>query len=428
MSEPAHRVVQNGEHGRMEETRLENGVRVLTEVVPGVRSAAVGIWVRQGAAHESGASQGASHLLEHLVFKGTGTRSAREIALELESLGGSLDAYTGREQTSYQARVLDAHVPRALEVLADLILDPLLLERDLDLEREVVLEELSTVEDTPEDLVFEIHGERLWDEHPYAHSILGTRRTVSRMTAEDLRELHRRRYLSADLVVGAAGSVEHAEVVERVRELFGHLEGEPDRPEIPEPEEPEGDDRHVPRETAQTHVVVGSQIPGHSDPRRYPLVLINTAFGGGMSSRLFQRVREELALAYTVYSFQSFYSRKGLSGVYVGTRPDWDDRAVEAIRAEYRRLAREGLGPDELEQTRRQVKGQIMLSLESTGARLYRLASFALHDEEYLSLDELLARVDAVTVEEVAEVAAEFFAPERQVVVRLGPGGEAGPV
>lgn len=421
MNGAARTVVENGEHGRMEETRLANGVRVLTEVMPAVRSASVGIWVRQGAAHEADASMGASHLLEHLVFKGTRRRSAREIALELESLGGSLDAYTGREQTSYQARVLDEHVPRALEVLADLILDPMLRERDLDLEREVVLEELSTVEDTPEDLVFEIHGERLWEGHPYAHSILGTRRTVSEMTVERLRALHRERYLAADLVVAAAGSVDHEAVVRQVDELFGHLDADADRPELAEPAPGQDGDQRVLRDTAQTHVVFGSHIPGHSDPRRYPLVLINTAFGGGMSSRLFQRVREELALAYTVYSFQSFYTRKGSTGVYVGTRPGWDDRAVEAIRGEYRRLAEEGLRDDELEQTRKQVKGQIMLSLESTGSRLYRLASFALHDEPYLSLDELLARVDAVTSDEVREVAAEFFAPERQLVVRLGP-------
>lgn len=421
MNEPARTVVENGEHGRMEETRLSNGTRVLTELVPGVRSAAVGIWVRQGAAHESEATMGASHLLEHLVFKGTAQRSARQIALELESLGGSLDAYTGREQTSYQARVLDEHVPRALEVLADLILDPLLRERDLDLEREVVLEEISTVEDMPEDLVFEIHGERLWEGHPYGHSILGTRRTVSEMTVERLRELHRERYLAGDLVVAAAGRVDHDAVVRQVGELFGHLPADVDRPEVGQPPPRPGDDQRVLRDTAQTHVVFGSPIPGHADPRRYPLVLINTAFGGGMSSRLFQRVREELALAYTVYSFQSFYSRKGIAGVYVGTRPDWGDRAVEAIKGEYRRLAEDGLGADELEQTKKQVKGQIMLSLESTGSRLSRLAGFALHDEPYLSLNELLARVDGVTVDDVQAVAGEYFTPERQLVVRLGP-------
>lgn len=406
---------------RMRETRLPNGIHVLTEQMPGVRSASVGIWIRQGSAHEPEEIMGASHLLEHLIFKGTRRRNAREIAMELESLGGSLDAYTGREQTSFQARVLDEHLSDALEVLADLILDPLLRERDLDLEREVVLEEISAVEDTPEDLVFEIHGERLWNGHPYGHSILGTRRTVTEMTAERLRRLHQDRYLAGDLVVAATGSLEHDAIVEQVDGLLGHLPSDPERGPIPVPGVSRGGDERLHRESSQTHVVFGTDIPGHSDPRRYPLVLLNTAFGGGMSSRLFQRVREELALAYTVYSFQSFFSRRGAAGVYVGTRPDWDERAIQAIRTEYRRLAGDGLSESELAQTKQQVKGQIMLSLESTGARLYRLASFALHDEPYLSLDEVLARVDAVTGDEVREVASEFFAPDRQLVVRLGP-------
>lgn len=405
----------------MKETRLSNGLRVITEGMPSVRSAAVGIWIRQGSAHEPPEAEGASHLLEHLVFKGTEHRTAREIARELEGIGGSLDAYTGREHTSYQARILDEHVPLALDVLADLILTPLLRAEDLELEREVVLEEISTVEDTPDDLVFELHGERLWAGHPYGHSILGTRESVASMTVEMLHELHHARYRSGDLIVAAAGSVDHDEIVAVVEAHLGHLPGEDGRFELPEPGAVGSGDHRVERESAQTHVVVGTDIPGHPDPRRYPLLLLNTAFGGGMSSRLFQRVREELALAYAVYSFQSFYHHAGCAGVYVGTRPGWDDRAVEVIREEYRELARNGLSDEELEQTKRQVKGQIMLSLESPEARLYRLAGFALHDEPYLSLDQLLARVEGVGRGDVAAVAQEFFEPERQLIVRLGP-------
>lgn len=421
MIERTQGVLNTGSAPGMEQTRLSNGIRVLTEGMPSVRSAAVGIWIRQGSAHEPREVEGASHLLEHLVFKGTEERTAREIAREIEGIGGSLDAYTGREHTCYQARVLDEYVPLALEVLADLILSPLLRSEDLDLEREVVLEEIATVEDTPDDLVFEIHGERLWAGHPYGHSILGTRESVAAMTVEMLHELHHARYRSGDLVVAAAGSVDHDRIVELVEDLLGHLPGQGEHFQLPEPGETGSGDVRVGRETAQTHVVVGTDIPGHPDSRRYPLLLLNTAFGGGMSSRLFQRVREELALAYAVYSFQSFYHHAGCAGVYVGTRPGWDDRAVDVIREEYESLARNGLSAEEIEQTKRQVKGQIMLSLESPEARLYRLAGFALHDEPYLSLDELLARVDEVTGDEVAAVAGEFFAPERQLVVRLGP-------
>ncbi len=419
--------VEVGDPGRIEETRLSNGIHVLTERMPGVRSAAVGVWVRQGAAHEARGEMGASHLLEHLVFKGTRKRSAREIATALEGLGGSLDAYTGREQTSYQARVLHEHVGEALEVLSDLILSPALREEDLERERQVVLEEIAMVEDTPEDVVFELHGERLWEGHPYGRSILGTRETVGSLSTGTLRALHRDRYLRPDLVVAAAGHVGHDAVVGQVRDLLGHLNGNGGRPGVPEPSARRGGQEAVSRETAQTHVVFGTDAPPHSDPRRFGLVLLSAAFGGGMSSRLFQKVREELALAYTVYAFQSFHGLAGTCGVYVGTRPEWANRIVEVIREEYRVLAEGGLDREELERTKEQVKGQVMLSLESTGSRLYRLAAFALHEEPFLGLDELLAKVDAVTEDDIRRVASRYVDPRGHLELRLGPSGDDPP-
>ena len=422
-AEQVHRVLAGASADPVAETTLGNGIRILTERIPAVRSVAVGVWVRQGAAHEAPSDIGSSHLLEHLVFKGTKRRTAHELAHSLESLGGSLDAYTSREHTCFQARVLDEHLPVAVDVLADLVLDPLLREEDLALEREVVLEEIATVEDTPDDLVFELHGERLWKGHSYGHSILGTRETVSQLTARRLSELHREVYRGSNLVVAAAGSVHHGEVVEQVASLFSEVPGgQPAVPIAP----PTAADRglaRVVRDSAQTHVVFGTEVVAHADPRRYALVLLGAAFGGGMSSRLFQKVREELALAYAVYSFQSFYASAGLSGVYVGTRPGWEDAVVEAVEEEYRLLASEGLPVGELEQTKQQVKGQIMLSLESTSARLYRLAGFALYQEPWQGLDELLARIDGVSPDEIAEAAAEFFAPERQLMLLLGPVG-----
>lgn len=409
--------------GEMAESVLANGTRVLTERIPGVRSVSVGVWIRQGAAHETPEIMGASHLLEHMVFKGTQERTSKEIALSLESLGGSLDAYTSREHTSLQARVLDEHLPLALEVLADLVLSPLLRDEDLDLEREVVLEEISTVEDTPDDLVFDLHGSRLWGSHPYGHTILGTKETVASMPGEALRKLHSQRYTGRNLVVAAAGNLHHEEVVSRVQELFGSLvEGE-EPPSIPDPGVlPNGRVRED-RPSAQAHLVFGGGVPSHSDPRRYPLAILSSALGGGMSSRLFQRIREELALAYSVFTFQSFYSRAGISGVYVGTRPSTGEKAAEAVGQELDRVATEGLEKEEFEQTKQQLKGQIMLSLESTGARLYRLASFALHQEPYLTLDEVLRKLDEVRMEEVEEVAHDFLNPERLLLLSLGPSG-----
>jgi predicted Zn-dependent peptidase len=367
---------------------------------------------------------GVSHLLEHMVFKGTRRRSARELALALERVGGSLDAYTTREHTGFQAKVRDADLGLAVDVLSDLVLNPLLSAKDLELEREVVLEEISTVEDTPDDLVFDLHSQALWGDHPYGYSILGTRESVSRLTTADLARVHARAYRSSDLVIAAAGAVDHERVVEQARSLFPAWNGERTeaRTALPVTQSAaEGRVIHVSRAAAQTHLVFGTPTFGHRDPRRYAMILLANAFGGGMSSRLFQRVREELGLAYTVYAYQSFYVDAGICGVYVGTRPEWATRAEQVIREELRLLAREGLTAEELDDIRGQVKGQLVLSLESSGARLHRLAGLALYDEPFLTLDELSAKIYAMSLDEVAALAAVYFDPDRQLLLRLGP-------
>ncbi|HUH12017.1 MAG TPA: pitrilysin family protein [Longimicrobiales bacterium] len=405
---------------RFRRTELDGGLLVLTEEVPGVRSVSTGVWVRAGSAHEALPELGVSHLLEHMVFKGSARRSARDFALALERLGGSLDAYTTREHTCYSARILDDHLETGIDVLSDLVLNPRLLEEDLELEREVVLEEISTVEDTPDDLIFDMHSELLWGGHPYGFPILGTRATVGSLSADDLRRLHAKRYRRPNLVIAAAGHVRHDPFLELVERHFTVGNGG-ERPAVPAPEAPPAAEHRVTRDSAQTHLVFGTPTFGHRDRRRYALALITSAFGGGMSSRLFQRVREELGLAYAVYAFQTFYHGAGLCGVYVGTRHEWAERAVDVVREEYRRLAAHGLTAEELADAKSQLKGSLVLSLESTGARLHRLAGYALYEEPYLTLDELTARVDAVSGDEVAEVAAGFLDPARQTLVRLGP-------
>jgi predicted Zn-dependent peptidase len=407
----------------MRETRLDNGVQVLSEHIPGVRSAAIGVWVRHGAAHESPEHMGVSHLLEHMVFKGTAKRSAAEIADALEGLGGSLDAYTSREHTSYQARVLDEHVPEALDVLADLVLDPRLDDADLALEREVVLEEIAQVEDTPDDLVFELHSERMWRGHPYGRSILGSNESVMELSGQTLRGLHAGHYVGDNLVVAAAGNVHHDDFVGRVASYFGGVARGRRTAGVTATESTDVGLHVVERASAQTHIVFGTDAPGHAHEDRYALILLSSALGGGMSSRLFQRVREELGLCYSVFTYQSFYHAAGITGVYVGTRPATADQAADAVRGELASSAREGLPGPDLDRIKRQVKGQVMLSLESTGARLHRLASFALHDEPFLGLDDLLARIDAVTEADIGRVASRFFDPTRHLELRLGPNG-----
>ena len=405
----------------MNSTVLENGVRVLSERIPNVRSVALGIWVRHGAAHDPPGQGGASHLLEHLVFKGTRTRSGRDLVLALEGVGGSIDAYTGREHTGYQARVLDAHAELAIDVLADLVVAPLLRAEDLELEREVVLEEISQVDETPDDLVFEKHGERLWNGHPYGRPILGTRDTVTALGSEALRELHASQYRGANLVVAAAGNIDHTALHDWVAARLGGLAATQAGDALPDPDAALGRLFEVPHEGVQSHIVVGTPTPGHSDPRRHALVLLAGAFGGGMSSRLFQRLREDLALGYAVYSYQSFNREAGVTGMYLGTRPGWEAKALAAIRAEYDSLATEGLPAEELERTKQQVLGQLVLSLESTSARLYRVAGHALYGERFKPVEQVMTEIEAIRGEDVAEVAGEFFAPSVQTVLVLGP-------
>jgi predicted Zn-dependent peptidase len=404
-------------------TTAPNGLVVLTERLPGVRSAAVGIYVRTASAHERPAQLGISHLLEHMVFKGTERRSAKELALELEVRGGGLDAFTGRDYTSYQAHVLDADLPLAVEILTDLVRRPLLRESDLQSERNVVLEEINAVADTPDDLVFELHARTLWPEHPYGYSILGTPDSLESLSAADLQTLHRAGYYRGNCVIAAAGHVNHEQLL-TVLEREGWFEGvtrEMPRGAVVPEAAVRGATLREERDTAQTHIVFGTDTFPLRDPRRFPLAILTNVFGGGMSSRLFQRVREELGLAYGVYAFKQFFQGSGQLGVYVGTQASTADQAVEAIEEEYGRLAREGLPLSELTNGKQQLKGQIMLSLESPAARMGRLAGFVLHDDEYRPLDAMLAEIDRVTPAEVAAVAAEFFAPERQTVVRLGP-------
>jgi len=402
-----------------------NGLTVLSEKLPGVRSAAVGIWVRSASAHETPDRMGVAHLLEHLVFKGTERRTAKQLAQELEVRGGSLDAYTSRDHTSFQAHILDADVPLAVEILTDLVRHPLLRAEDLDLERNVVLEEISGVDDTPDDLVFELHAKTLWPEHPYGYSILGTPGSVGALTAGDLAAVHQAGYYRGNCVIAAAGHVDHAQLL-TVLEREGWFEGSAEAARLPVTAVPaaRGAVHAESRVSAQTHIVLGTDTFGARDPRRYALAILANVLGGGMSSRLFQRIREELGLAYAVYAFQQLYQSAGVVGVYVGTAPATAEAAESAIREELSRMAREGLPAEELAGGRQQLKGQVMLSLESPSSRMHRLAGMVLHRDRYRRLDEVLAEIDAVTLEEVAALAGEYLQPERWSVVRLGPNGK----
>ena len=408
-------------------TVLPNGLTVLSESMPGVRSVALGAWIRAASLHESADKMGVSHMLEHMVFKGTPTRSAKDLALALETLGGSLDAYTAREHTAYQAKVLDEHLPQAADVLADLIFRPVLRASDLALEKKVVLEEISTVDDTPDDLVFELHNTQLWGTHPYGFQILGTRETVGALGVSDLRALHSRAYHPEQIVFAAAGNVEHDALVETLESTgWGDIpRGGLPALRSPAPIVQTPSAVHFERDTAQTHIVIGSDAFPHSDPRRYAMSMIGMLFGGGMSSRLFQRIREELGLAYSVYSFQSFHEDAGMHGVYVGTTPESARAAVDAINEEMEKLSGEGLSEADIAAGKSQIKGQITLALESPTSRMYRAAGTELYGEPYRTLDELLVLIDSIDAETVADLCKTFYNPGRQTLVSLGPKAAA---
>ena len=420
-------VVTLSAESALRRTVLPNGLTVLSESMPGVRSVALGAWIRAASLHESADKMGVSHMLEHMVFKGTPTRSAKDLALALETLGGSLDAYTAREHTAYQAKVLDEHLPQAADVIADLVFRPVLRASDLALEKKVVLEEISTVDDTPDDLVFELHNTQLWGTHPYGFQILGTRETVGALSVSDLRALHSRAYHPEQIVFAAAGNVEHDALVETLEST-----GWADIPrgglpalKSPAPIVQTPSAVHFDRDTAQTHIVIGSDAFPHSDSRRYAMSMIGMLFGGGMSSRLFQRIREELGLAYSVYSFQSFHEDAGMHGVYVGTTPESARAAVEAINEEMEKLSAEGLSDADIAAGKSQIKGQITLALESPTSRMYRAAGTELYGEPYRTLDELLALIDSIDSDTVADLCKTFYNPGRQTLVSLGPKAAA---
>jgi predicted Zn-dependent peptidase len=393
--------------------------------MPGVRSVAFGAWVRSASLHEPRERMGVSHLLEHMVFKGTKRRSAKQIALELEVLGGALDAYTSREHTVYQAKVLDEHLEVACDVIGDLIFHPTIRSADLKLERKVILEEIGMVEDTPDDLVYELHNEQMWGAHPYGYNILGTRETVTALGVRELRELHDHVYHPGQIVVAASGNVRHEALLDAL-ERTGWLAvsargGKAPAPPMPVMLPPER--RHLDREGAQTHVVYGGVTVPQSDPQRPAVILLSNWLGGGMSSRLFQRVREELGLAYSVYTYHQFHADVGMHGVYVGTAPDQVPEACAAIDAELTDVAANGLPEEELAMAKSQLKGQVILGLESVTARMYRAAGVELYGEPYRTLDDMLAEIEAVRPEDVAAVARRDFAPGTQTVLSLGPKG-----
>ena len=404
---------------------LPSGLTLIGEHVDSVRSVSIGVWVRVGARFERDGESGMSHFLEHMVFKGTHARDAYELALSLESVGGHLDAFTGREVTCFDARALDEHLDRAVEVLADLVLHPKLHPDDVEKEKKVVLDEIHTYEDTPDERVHDLFADVVWSGHPLGNRILGTRESVAAFTREDVAGYHARRYGARNFLLAIAGRFDWDRFVEQVALRFGDVPAGV-RPE-PDGVEPNGRDvvHHVKKDLAQQYLCLGARGLPSSHPDRHALVVLSTLLGGGMSSRLFQRVREQEGLAYSVYTYADFYRDAGIFCAGMNVMPEHGRRAIAITLEEFERVIREGVPAAELDSTKAQLKGSLLLGLESTSNRMHRIARNELYEGRFVPLDELVRRVDDVTSEDVRRVASEIIARERLSLVALGPSDGA---
>ena len=406
-------------------TTLPNGLRVVTESVPGVRSVSFGAWIGVGSRDETPRQTGAAHFLEHLLFKGTQTRSAWEITAPIEAVGGEMNAFTTKEYTCYYARVLDDDTELAIDTVCDVVLNGRLDASDIEGEREVILEEIAMNDDDPGDTVHDLYMRTHYGDGPLGRPILGTQDSLEALTPQGIRSFYRRHYVAPRMVVAAAGAVDHDEVVERVRTAFrgADIPGEPViRPATHRaPAAPGRGTRAVThRPSEQAHLVLGLGGIRRTDDRRYALGVLNAALGGGMSSRLFQSVREERGLAYSVYSFVSSFADTGYTGVYVGCLPDKLRDVLEVTHEVIADVARSGLGDEELRRGRGQLRGSVVLGQEDAGSRMSRIAKGELLYGEIPSLDDIVARIDAVTPDDISALAGELLT-EPPTYAAIGP-------
>ncbi|HEY8526018.1 MAG TPA: pitrilysin family protein [Acidimicrobiales bacterium] len=398
------------------ESRLANGVRVVTERMPEARSVTVGVWVGVGGRDEPGPLAGASHFLEHLLFKGTSTRSARQIAEAIDAVGGEMNAFTSREHTAYYTRLPAARAELGFEILGDVLTDPAFRPHEVEAERQVILEEILMNLDVPEDHVHTLLAEALFPDHPLGREVLGTRETVEAATRDQIAEFFRHWYRPHNLVVAAAGNVDHHAVVDAFERSLGGLSGG-DRPERATPARPPEPVVVQAEATEQVHIAMGWRAVSHDDERRYALTVANQVLGGGMSSRLFQEVREERGLCYSVYSWASTYTDSGCAGIYAGTGPSRVGELLTVVDDEIAKLVASGVTESELAVAKGYIEGSLLLGLEDSGARMSRLGRSLMARDEIIPLDEQLARIQAVTADDVAAVAADVFGGPRSLAV-----------
>jgi predicted Zn-dependent peptidase len=406
-------------------TVMSNGLRVVSEEIPHVRSASIGIWVDVGSRDEQESNNGISHFIEHMVFKGTEHRSVREIARSIESVGGYLNAFTGKEHTCYYARVLDEYCELAIDVLSDLVMHPTFPEKDLGREKGVVIEELKNAEDDPDDIIHDYFDKELFGSHPLGFPVIGTEPNLRSFTQADLKSYLRDRYAARRMVLSAAGNIKHDVLVGLAERYLSRppsrsMNGESPRvkPRLRKPER-----REFSKPIQQAHVCLGRQAMSIRSKQRYPMLVLNTLLGDGMSSRLFQNIREKYGFAYTVYSFTTLMSDAGVFGAYIGTDRQHVDASIELILKELGKLTSKPVFQNELNRTKVQLKGSMMLSLESIPNRMMRLGSSELYFNSVNPIDSILRQIDAVTQDDIQAVARDLFVEDSLSTVVFQPEG-----
>jgi predicted Zn-dependent peptidase len=401
-------------------TVLPNGLIILTERMEYLRSVAMGVWIKSGSRCEPAETNGISHFVEHMLFKGTRSRTAQHIAREMDSIGGNLDAFTGKETICFNVKSLSDHVPIALDVLSDLVLNPIFADNDIERERGVILEEIKIDEDNPDVLVHELFTQSFWKDHPLGWPILGTTETVGRLDQKNLFDYHVDRFHGGNMVVSAAGNLEHDSFVESVAAKFSGLAGGTALHELSAPEASARIVLRNKRSLEQVQICLGVPAPPITDENRYATLILNTVLGGDMSSRLFQSIREERGMVYSIYSDLSPYRDTGTLCVYAGTSAGKALEVVDLILAEFTRLKQEPLSAEELTRAKDQVKGNILMGLESSNSRMANLARQEMYFHNFFSVDEVIARIEEVEAGQVQQMAQRLFDAERIAVTLLG--------
>jgi predicted Zn-dependent peptidase len=409
----------------IEITMLPNGVRVVSETVPYVQSVSVGIWVGVGERDEDSPVLGITHFIEHMLFKGTARRSAREIADEIESRGGSLNAFTDKEYTCYYAKALAEHVDIVMDVLTDMMRNSLLDKEELGREKGVVLEEIKRYKDTPEEMVHDLFAQTLWNKHPLGRPVIGSARTVAKLERENLIEYMKTHYTPERIVVACSGSVPHKEIVDLAERHLGSISG---RPFVAKrlPPNPSGQSKMVRKRTEQVHFCFGAQGFGQLHEARYPLTILDSVLGGNMSSRLFQEIREKRGLAYAIGSYTVSYMEGGLFAIYGGTSPDTFDQVLDLVRAEIENVKKNNLTQDEVNKAKTQIRGGLVLGLENMSSRMMRMGKSLLYFGRVIPLNEIMAKVNAVTHDDIDRVTQTLFGDSKMTLAAVGPFGKTG--